>query len=134
LLIPLESVDCLLSAGAPDSPVAHQTSCLQRPPNRLIGRLPFWVGTRLSREPPNLCCADVADGCCGADRWHGRRADGAPQEKPESGQLGPADQATTKHVRCTPDCPVMPSLAQLWLSRAKLLHIFLTLFEMFPST
>jgi hypothetical protein len=48
LLLCLETPDCLLSAGALDSPVAHRTPYLQWPQNRLNGCLPFRVGTRLS--------------------------------------------------------------------------------------
>jgi hypothetical protein len=37
----LEAADCLLSAGAPDSPVEHQTLGMQRPLNHLIGCFSF---------------------------------------------------------------------------------------------
>jgi hypothetical protein len=51
-----------MSAGASDCPVAHQTVHVQRQQNRLIGCLPFQVGTELSGgtpdmsgDPPNRC-------------------------------------------------------------------------------
>jgi hypothetical protein len=76
LLIHLEGADCLQSVGAPDCPVAHRTLCLQRPPNCLIDRLPFWVGTKLSGgtpdmsdDPPNRCLADVVSTSHMADLW-----------------------------------------------------------------
>jgi hypothetical protein len=65
----LEGADCLLSA-------VHQTLCLQRPHNCLIGRLPFRLGTGLSGDPPDRCLADVASADHMADHWCERRVVG----------------------------------------------------------
>jgi hypothetical protein len=76
----LEGVNCLLSAGALDSPVAHWTLDLQRPLNRLIGLFPFRVGTRhsdgtpdMSGDPPDCCRTDMAGTDRATDRWRRRR-------------------------------------------------------------
>jgi hypothetical protein len=57
----------------------HWTLGLQRPPNHLIGRFPFWVGTGqsggaldMSGDPPDRCRADVAGDDRIADRWSWR--------------------------------------------------------------
>jgi hypothetical protein len=98
-LLPLVSADCLLSAGAPDSPLHPRHSALQQLPDWLVGQLPFWVGTGLSDDapgcpvtPPDRWRADVADDDRGADRcaaWE------------------PLAAWHTGHVRCTSNCTVI---------------------------
>jgi hypothetical protein len=90
----LEGSSCLLSAGTPDSLVAHRSAPVQRSPNRLIGHLPFQVGTGLSGgtsdmfdDPPDCCRADVADADRVVDRWHGAET---------------LLSRHTEHVGCTP--------------------------------
>jgi hypothetical protein len=72
----LEGPGRLLSTGAPDCPVAHRTAPVQRLLNRLIGHLPFWVGTgqsggtlNMSGNPPDRCRANVASNDLAMDRW-----------------------------------------------------------------
>jgi hypothetical protein len=68
-------------SDALDSPAAHWTLGLQRPPNPLIHLFPFRVGTRqfggtpdMSGDPPDRCRGDVADANHVVDRWSGREA------------------------------------------------------------
>jgi hypothetical protein len=56
--------------GLPDG---ARTTHVQRPLNRLIGLLPFWVGTILFGDPPNHCPADMAGVDRAIDRWGARR-------------------------------------------------------------
>jgi hypothetical protein len=93
----LEGHGFLLFAGAPNCPVAHRIALVQRPPKRLIGRLPFQVGTRLSGGipdmfggPPNHCPTDVADTDCTTEHWCCR----AGEESLAAWRTG--------YVRCTP--------------------------------
>jgi hypothetical protein len=112
LLFHLEGADCLLSAGAPDRPVAHRTLCLQRPLNHMIGGLPFWVGTRLSGGtsdcpvlPLDRCRGDVVGVDRAVDRWHG---------------VEPLVAWRIGHVRCTLDCLVIFSQCAVTFSREQL--------------
>jgi hypothetical protein len=61
--------------------VAQWTVHVQRLPNRLIGYLPFGVGTRLSSDTPYMygdspdrCYADVVGADRATDLWRGRRS------------------------------------------------------------
>jgi hypothetical protein len=140
LLLPLETPYCLLTVGAADSLVHIGHSGLQWSWDPLIGRLPSYVGTELSGDPfqplpcwhgrRRLCCRPLTplenlwppgppdmSGAHWAVQWI---LASKPEQKPKSSQLRPADQASTRHVRCTSDCLVKPSLAQLWLFWAKL--------------
>jgi hypothetical protein len=117
--------------------VAHRTGPVQRTPNRLIGRLPFCVGTKLSGgtqemsgDPPDYCRPECWRGAEPLAAWHTEHVRCTPEclvifsqrvrEIPGSDQFGLADQANTGHVWCTSYYLVVPSLAQLLLFCAKL--------------